>query len=394
MDKIVKSVNTITKYFWEVFMNIYLSTRNFVRIISFTVVGIAVLISLIIINYNNAQMATRKLNYVYLRSVEELSSSTDNIKTSLSKGIYSGTPEQLSSVATKLWRDSSTAKQALSGLPLDGVQVDNINRFLSQVGNYAISVSKKASEGEALTLDEYINLAALYDYSQKLSKELWIIENKVQNGTITFTKTKNKLDDKNTPEPPSVTEGFSSLEEGIENYPTLIYDGPFSDHILEKEPMLLKGLKEVDVNTALKTASSYAKVSPESLENKNDEAGKMPSYSFEGDGVYVSVTKAGGYVSTMMKKRDVDEAKITINDALSTANAYLLDHGYENTVTTYYETLNNICTINFAVVDDDVTVYTDLVKVSVALDNGEVCSFDGRGYIVNNQIRTCPKNNR
>ena len=40
---------------------------------------------------------------------------------------------------------------------------------------------------------------------------------------------------------------------------------------------------------------------------------------------------------------------------------------------------------------DDVTAYTDLIKVSVALDNGEVIGFDTRGYLTNHQERTITK---
>lgn len=372
-------------------MKYTLSRRNIVRIITFVTALILTLTGFAIMNYNDATTARMKLNYVYLRSIEDLSTSTDNIKTTLAKSIYCGTPEQLATVSSKLWKDSSTAKQALSTLPLSGIQIDNINRFLSQVGNYAVSVSKKSTEGEVLTLEDYVNLAALHDYSEKLSKEMWGLENKSQNGMISIANTRNKLADKNTPQPPEITEGFKSFEEGTDSYPTLIYDGPFSDHILKKESVMLKGLKEVDLLTAQKTAAAYAKVTPDKLQNKNDEGGKMPSYCFEGDNVYVSVTKAGGIVSTMLKKRDVKDMKISVNDALSTANAYLQNNGFKNVVTTYYETLDNICTINFAVLDNNVTVYTDLIKVSVAMDNGEILSMDARGYIVNHQERKMPE---
>ena len=59
--------------------------------------------------------------------------------------------------------------------------------------------------------------------------------------------------------------------------------------------------------------------------------------------------------------------------------------------TTYHETLYNSCTINFAAMDGDVTLYTDLIKVTVALDNGEILGFDARGYIVNHHERDLEK---
>ena len=372
-------------------MNIYLSRRNIVRIITFSVAIITTLIVLACINMKKSENAKLKLNYVYLRNVDQLATSTDNIKNTLSKGIYCGTPEQLAIISSKLWNDASNAKQALASLPLKGTQTDNINRFLSQVGNYSVSVSKKATDGEVLTLDEYVKLAQLYDYSEVLSKQMWDLEKKAQSGLITFEETKSLLSDEKTAQPPNITEGFKSFEDGIDKYPTLIYDGPFSDHILDREPEMLKNIKTVDLSQALKTASEFTGVLSDKLKNRNDEAGKMPSYCFDdGKNTYIAVTKAGGYVSYMMKTRRVDTSKITINDALSTGTAFLLNKGYENIVTTYYETVDNICTINFAYLDGDVTVYTDLIKISVAMDNGEILTFDGRGYIVNHHNRTMP----
>ena len=53
----------------------------------------------------------------------------------------------------------------------------------------------------------------------------------------------------------------------------------------------------------------------------------------------------------------------------------------------YYSTSGGICTINFAYQQGSVTCYTDLIKVGVALDNGEVVLFDARGYLMNHQDR-------
>ena len=44
-------------------------------------------------------------------------------------------------------------------------------------------------------------------------------------------------------------------------------------------------------------------------------------------------------------------------------------------------------TINFAFFENNITYYTDLIKVSIALDNGEVTAFDSTGYIMNHTVR-------
>lgn len=49
----------------------------------------------------------------------------------------------------------------------------------------------------------------------------------------------------------------------------------------------------------------------------------------------------------------------------------------------YYEKSGGIATINFAYVQDNVTCYSDLVKVRVALDTGEIVGLETNGYIMN-----------
>ncbi|MDE7233673.1 MAG: germination protein YpeB, partial [Ruminiclostridium sp.] len=50
-----------------------------------------------------------------------------------------------------------------------------------------------------------------------------------------------------------------------------------------------------------------------------------------------------------------------------------------------------VCIVNFAAEQNDVILYTDLIKVGVALDDGEILSFDMRGYLTNHTIRDLPQ---
>ena len=56
----------------------------------------------------------------------------------------------------------------------------------------------------------------------------------------------------------------------------------------------------------------------------------------------------------------------------------------------YYALNDGICVVNFAQMEGDAICYTDLIKVGVALDNGEIVSIDARGYLMNHKDRTIP----
>ena len=53
----------------------------------------------------------------------------------------------------------------------------------------------------------------------------------------------------------------------------------------------------------------------------------------------------------------------------------------------YYSVSDNICTINFAYTANEIIYYSDLVKVGVSLQTGEIVSFCATGYIMNHKTR-------
>lgn len=60
---------------------------------------------------------------------------------------------------------------------------------------------------------------------------------------------------------------------------------------------------------------------------------------------------------------------------------FLSKIGYNNMKETYFTKLENIITVNYAYVQDGVVVYPDLVKVKIALDNGEILGCETSGYL-------------
>ena len=53
----------------------------------------------------------------------------------------------------------------------------------------------------------------------------------------------------------------------------------------------------------------------------------------------------------------------------------------------YYEKTDNSATINFAYSDNGIICYSDLIKVKVALDSGEVIGLETNGYLMNHTDR-------
>lgn len=370
-------------------MIINMERRTFVKIISFTL-AIIIILGAFAYSYRvELNKNTQTLKYQYLKGIENLTLYTQNINSDLTKALYCSTPEMLSEISTKLWRETGFAKDALDSLPIDALNLANTNKLLSQLGNYCLSLSKSYNKGTTLSTEQRDNLLKLKEYCELMLEEIVVVADGINTGAISMTELKGNISrefDKSA-NVEQVTDGFKDFEEGFETYPTLIYDGPFSDHIMEKKPELIKGQPDFSRADAKEKAALISSITMENLNDESDENSKMASYCFGNENVDISITKKGGFASYMLKSRLVEEQKLTTKQAITLADEYvnLLKIGALDM--TYFEISGNIMTVNYAGKQGDITLYPDLVKVSVALDNGEIMGFDARGYIVNHKER-------
>ncbi len=367
--------------------------RTVVKLSSFAIAAAAALAGRNIQLMHQNKINSRAVEYTYMRAAEELSTAADNINNTLEKQLYAGTADYQLQLSEKLRQDSATAKAALEQLPIKELQLENTYKFLSQVGNYALSLSQKAANGEKISDKEYETLKSLHQFSQSLSNDLWGLENSLNSGEISLTTAASAMARSND-STPTITDSFKEMEKGFDKYPTLIYDGPFSDRILNQNPKMTANQKEISKKDALTKAVMVTGINSNEFVNTTEEAGSLPSYVFsDKDGsVTCSVTKQGGYLSYLLKSRQVDKENLSIEEGLAKSEKLLSDIGINSLKMTYYENYDGILTINYAYSDNGICVYTDLVKVSVALDNGEILGYDAMGYITNHQDRTYSDN--
>lgn len=479
-----------------------------------------------------------QLENTYLRAISETSTNMSNLSSDLVKGLYAGTPTQMSVVSSKLWKEASSAKSALSALPISDMELDSTYRFLSQVGDYAMYLSKKSISDQRITPEERQQFLKLREYADRLNAQVDQMQNRLANqelsfdeliastdtaGTVGETLQDNSTNTNNQPNqsnsngnstaqdivndtgraiedaaedtgraagelandaadavgdaadavgdaakgtaeaigdagksaekvaekaadavgeavkdagdaagraaesvipqpnyatPPAVVQtsvpqaarndskqstsnpsageqegnnSFEAMEKGFTGYPSLIYDGPFSDHILDKKPEMTAGKSEITQSEALTKAAKAASVEASALTNTREENSTLPSYVFYNDGVSVAVTKNGGMLSYMIKpKTEIIAQVISKEDAIAASQKYLQELGIQSMKETYYEISDGVMTINFAHYESgrQVVCYTDLVKVQVSMSDGSILGCDARGYLVNHKSRT------
>ena len=367
-----------------------MTKRRKMQIASVTIAAILVLGGTTATGYITAEQYRSQMEYTYRRALNDLNDYVANIETTLQKAVYTATPPQQTGVMSKLMQEASGAKASLAALPLENGDLENVSRFLSQVGDFSSVLSSKISEGNTLSQEEFESVNTLLKYAKELHTDLEDVMARFSDGSLSIGSADSLLQNLDAGVP-TFSSHFTDAEEHFTDYPTLIYDGPFSDHINQRTPRLLEGLEEVHQGNAQNSAAEFLGIESASLSHTADTEGNLPTYNFTQGDIRIGVSRTGGIVVSMLNPREIAESTMGYEEALQKAKDFCAARGIENLKESYYVIHDNICTINFAFLENNILYYPDLIKVSVALDNGEIVEYDAAGYIMNHTERNLPE---
>lgn len=322
----------------------------------------------------------------YQRAVSELCESLDNITVNLQKSLYTGTQDKLKQTGNELKRESAIAKVCLSQLTDKSINSDEIYKFLSQVGAFTLYTTRNK-----ITAEQNESLRQLYDYSRTLSDEMDKIRSGCFDGSISFSSQNSSLQKTNEDVPELFSDAMQDFDQALTDYPTLIYDGPFADNLINKKSVFLKNKSEKTKNEAARIAAEAIDTEANELRHLDDVNSQIELYSFSKGDKSITVSKQGGYVVTFSDPRSAGEETISPEEAVSRGRDYLSKLGFDSMESTYYSVYDGICTINYAYKNEGVIFYPDLIKVGIALDTGDTVFLDSTTYLMNHTERSIPK---
>lgn len=363
--------------------------------------GIAVIGSLWYWGNNNSVERKQMLTYLNnrnQRSFYELVGNVQNMETMLSKGIVSNSPTQRMILFSDIWQKAYAAQEDLTQVPISQASLTRTSKFLTQTAEFSWSLAKKYARGEQVENGELNKLNDLHKQAGFLSAELLKIEKQASDGRLSWSEIRNSANQKLKQQ--SLSAGMENVDKSMEEFPTLIYDGPFSDHITKRKPMGLTGatINRTRAESIAKnivraaTGDNYKVVKVDSV-NGNIPAFRvqLTPQSKQTPVVIVDVTKKGGHILSVINTRRVNTPAMKSDKSLDIARKYLEDNGYKNMMPTYVIEQQNTAVAIFEYVQDNVLIYPDLMKVKVALDNGEVVGYEGTQFIVNHHERKLAK---
>lgn len=338
----------------------------------------------------------------YQRSFRNMVSDVENLKILLDKAEVTGSHIQSNTLMNQIWKNGYSAAENLSQIPITQGVLEKTHKFLNQVSDFSLSISKQNAASKMMSEEQQNLLSKLNKLADGLVNELKNMQTSINEGKIHFGEIAQKSNFylKRTPGN-TIDSEFGNLEKGFTEYPSMIYDGPFSDNVIEGKPKGLEQEKEVNMNTAHEKAKKFIdgqKVGR--IVEVSSGKGKINTYGLEvipkdGDrskSIFIDITKKGGHVLWMLDSRAVEQKKLTDDQAIEKAKKFLKEQGFGNLTNTYHYKNDNTITVTFVGVEGDgVLVYPDQMKVKIALDNGDIVGFDAYPYLMAHHERKITK---
>jgi germination protein YpeB len=329
-----------------------------------------------------------QLKNMYTRSFYELVGSMDNVQAQLSKLMVSNSPGGNIRLLSDISRQADDAVERISQLPLSHPAISNTMGLIALTGDFCRSLTNKAADGHPLTSDDIEHLKTLYNNCVDVTNEL----RKMQSDGLVAFESLNNRTYYDISKGDEVSAQFSERDKGGVQYPTLIYDGPFSESVINAQP---KGLPpgNVDENGAKQAAAAFLKLPDASGVSVTGACkGRIETYMIEatntsGNKVTMQVTKRGGKVLQMIEESGAAVPALSASDCAKKAVDWLASVGFGQMNATFAQQYDGLLVINFAPVQDNAVLYTDLVKVKVRMDTGAVAAFDATGYWMNHASR-------
>ncbi len=330
----------------------------------------------------------------YQRMFYDLLDHVENIQVDFSKVLVSGSVEQNNKLFSDVSRQSFSAQEKLNQLPVSHTALNKTSKFLTQAADYSSSMVKK---NEPLSSDHIESVTDLHNNAVKLTDELRTLFDKMVDGSVNIGELQRgvKLGLVKAPTK-TLDDEFQEVHERMTEYPTLIYDGPFSEHLIERKPKELTG-SQITFDQAKMIATDFIGADKiKDIRRGSDSTSFIKTYGLEvipkGPGaavnpIYMSITKTGGHIAWMLDNRKNGGKKLSLEDVTQKAEEFMKEKGFENMVTTYSMMNKDTGVVNFAYTQDKVIIYPDLIKVKVALDNGEIVGWEAQKYLMSHSDR-------
>ncbi len=340
---------------------------------------------------NNAMNYKTDLENVYNKNFYNLLDSVNNLDTKLSKTLSSesdGSTYQRK-MLMEASKNASEAEISVSELPLSQSDIQDLIKLVNQISGYTSTLAEKLASGGTLSSDDIKSLKEVQESVRALKNQLNEFEKKLNKGYSILDGSLDIDKDSN-----GFSRTFSANKDNNVEYPTMIYDGPFSDSVVNSKVKGLTG-DAVTKSEASENVKKYFKNAVD-VDYQGETKGRFETYNFsvknsDDEQLYIQVSKIGGHILTISGAGESGENNIDMAGAKDIALKFATDNGVENAIVVWSDSIDNDVYLNIAPTSNGIILYPDLVKVKINMTSGTIVGYDSTTYFTNHVNRSLSK---
>ena len=360
-------------------------SRKYVALIVALLVFCGVLAAGWIGSNNQASAYAGRLESTYQKSFSELITNINSIEITMSKALVSVDTEKQQQLYQNINQLCTLCGTNLSNLPVNHQSIVETTKFINQLGGFSYYLSQKLKNKTPLSEADINSVNELYNWCVYVQGVINDYAN-TQDGSFNILENAN-FDDTST----NFEKMFTNTSATGVEFPTLIYDGPFSDSIKNKA---IKGLEdfEISVDDAKKILqNAFKDYQIKNLTYTGMTEGTFTSYnlSFETAhrNYFANVTKKGGLILNVASSGTQGLDVLKLNDAEREAESFAKNLGLEDMKSVWGTVLDGVAYINLVPVKNNVIIYPDMIKAKVTLDTGSIIGWEATSYAYNHDER-------
>ena len=324
-----------------------------------------------------------QLENAYKKNFYEVVANINDLEVDVSKIVATTDVNTQKELLTGMYNTSLLGVNNINLLPVNYNKLSKINNFLNKFGGFSYSLLLSLDEGNGISDKDYQQLTDLHNSIRDIQYDL--------NEYIANMKNDyNIIDDIDFKDYDSedFSAGVINTESSNSKIPTLIYDGPFSDSVLNKE---IVGLDNVEYSRE-SVEEKLVRIFNDDVIYIGESNGKFSTYNFEvgssSGSRYVSVTKRGGFLLTITSYSNSSKDSGAVVDGVQVAQDFASELGLKNMYSVWTQKTGNVMYVNLAPIIKHIIHYSDLIKVKVDLGSGEVLGWEATNYATNHQPRS------
>lgn len=333
----------------------------------------------------------------YMSAFHKLKWTSENIEERTAKLMATNDPRLQENLLADLRVFSAQAVEHMSVLPFTTMNTPRITNFLNTMREQTDEKHHKLSSGQVLDEKDWAQLQELRKQAVFFEEELSNLLGLVGNNMIRWNQTVQATSPAQSGQAATpITKSVMTLEQGIPAPPgeeNALAPG----HSPLPRPKTDPGPR-VDAQAAAEAIKRFVdmplKAEPvqTGVYDLADTGGGLSLYFFDatkqnGLPMNFGVSIHGGHVVYMVDGRMVTDKKFTPQQLIEKARKMMSKWGFDSIDFVSAVENDGTLVIDFAPLVDGVSVQTELIKVSLAMDNGELVGYDARSYWVNHHER-------